>query len=244
MERYTKTVRKVVSYDLVLLSLLLEDLYQPDIETQKKHCPMHPLRKKICYSGGFFGYLADMNVMLAYWNLQDRCRDAQTQAGKPYAFLSSPFAAACARNEEKSRVMQNRMQALWALQQRREPSLQQAANVFGVMVGEVFAVKDDAYAPSLRQLGEALGRFIYLCDAALDLKEDQKKGQYNPFLFLERVPDQALIEDILGIMAQDVWAWYVSLRKEAHENAGIIQNILTKGLFVRYNTKRKQRRTV
>ena len=49
-------------------------------------------------------------------------------------------------------------------------------------MGELLACREDLWSNKLRQMGMALGRYIYLADAAIDYKKDKKKDRYNPFL--------------------------------------------------------------
>ena len=52
-------------------------------------------------------------------------------------------------------------------------------------------------------MGMALGRFIYLMDAAADYRRDQKKNKYNPFLAMGTGEDIAKWEQYLVLeMAQ------------------------------------------
>lgn len=51
-------------------------------------------------------------------------------------------------------------------------------------MAELFTVKADRWTPVLRQFGRSLGKLIYFMDAACDLEEDRKKGQYNPLALL------------------------------------------------------------
>ena len=51
----------------------------------------------------------------------------------------------------------------------------------------------------LRPFGEALGRFIYLLDAVIDLPEDRRHGRYNPLRALPQDADlHALLRMLLG----------------------------------------------
>ena len=43
-------------------------------------------------------------------------------------------------------------------------------------------IRDSLWDARLRPFGEALGRFIYLLDAVIDLPEDLRHGRYNPCL--------------------------------------------------------------
>ena len=49
-------------------------------------------------------------------------------------------------------------------------------------MAELFVYEEDLWSAELRNMGRALGRFIYLLDAMVDYRRDSKKGKYNPFL--------------------------------------------------------------
>ena len=48
-------------------------------------------------------------------------------------------------------------------------------------MAELFVWQEDLWAEDLRQMGMALGRFIYLSDAAIDYPTDCKKHNFNPY---------------------------------------------------------------
>ena len=62
-------------------------------------------------------------------------------------------------------------------------------------MGELLVYREDLWAPKLRAMGMALGRFIYLADAALDLRQDLRRGSYNPWLAMggEVSPEDYLV---------------------------------------------------
>jgi len=94
------------------------------------------------------------------------------------------------------------------------------------------------WAPTLRKMGDALGRYIYLADAAVDYRRDRKKKQYNPFLAMGMDEDW------------DTWEQYLVLAMgrctDAYERLPLVQdkdildNILYSGVWVEY--RRRQRR--
>jgi hypothetical protein len=47
-------------------------------------------------------------------------------------------------------------------------------------MAELLVYREDLWAPTLRQMGFYLGRFIYLADAVADHPRDMKKKKYNP----------------------------------------------------------------
>ena len=81
------------------------------------------------------------------------------------------------------------------------------AGCFGRLMGELLVWKEDLWSETLRQMGNGLGRFIYLADAAVDYAADEKKKKYNPFLAMGRctgcfeklplVQDKAILDNIL-----------------------------------------------
>ena len=48
-------------------------------------------------------------------------------------------------------------------------------------MAEVFAYRDDRWSDTLRHFGAALGRFLYIMDACMDLDSDSIRNRYNPF---------------------------------------------------------------
>ncbi len=55
------------------------------------------------------------------------------------------------------------------------------SGIFGHIMEEIFAYRQDEWERSLRRMGFYLGKFIYLLDAYDDVEEDVKNEDYNPF---------------------------------------------------------------
>ena len=101
------------------------------------------------------------------------------------------------------------MAELGDIEKRREPSPDPGANAFGKLMGEVFVMREDRWAPTLRALGRDLGRFIYLLDAVTDLKRDARRGLYNPVadMAADGTTEEELREILLGLMGEAAAAW-------------------------------------
>mgnify|MGYP002514529258 CR=1 FL=1 len=54
------------------------------------------------------------------------------------------------------------------------------AGCFGDLMAELFVLQEDMWAGDLRAMGQSLGRFIYLLDAAVDYHKDKRRKRYNP----------------------------------------------------------------
>ena len=79
-------------------------------------------------------------------------------------------------------AIESRIAAIAEIERDPAAGLDAPANETGRLLGAVYAWKDDLWAPTLGDMGAALGRFIYVMDAYDDLAEDEKRGRFNPLL--------------------------------------------------------------
>ena len=232
----SQSCRLALSYDMAFLSLLLMSLYEPE-ETGGNHaCVLHPGRSWT--DNAYIRYGADMNVALAYYNARDDFEDEGKITskllcnvfGKELNRIQNTYPRQCSAIEESIR-------ALSALEKENCPNPDLPAGCFGKLMGELLVYEEDLWAPTLRKLGEALGRYIYLADAAIDYRRDKKKKQYNPFLAMGMGEDW------------DAWEQYLVLAMsrctDAYERLPLVQdkdildNILYSGIWTQY--RRQQR---
>ena len=200
-QRHGFSGRLTLTYDMTFLVLLLSALYEADEERGMEVCPAHPLRKHFYWQTRYTEYAADMNVVLAYNN----CRDDWQDDGSALKYweaeaLSARCAAVRARWPRQCAAIEQCMAELSAIEQADTGDPDAAANCFGRLMGELF-VTDDLWDARLRPFGEALGRFIYLLDAVIDLPEDLRHGRYNP---LRTLPNLAFgAGEIVGLMGRN-----------------------------------------
>ena len=97
------------------------------------------------------------------------------------------------------------------------------------------------------QLLYHLGRWVYLVDAADDLKEDLKTGSYNPLVLRFRVQDGALSEEdrqqLAGTLDGSVRAMAAAfepvLRAAVYEGLYIVGAAVLNGTFHRRRRERQ-----
>ena len=70
-EYHGQISRLTLTYDMTFLAVLLNGLYESEISEEKHFCAPHPLKKHLCYRNEITAYVADMNVLLSYYNLLD-----------------------------------------------------------------------------------------------------------------------------------------------------------------------------
>ena len=129
--------------------------------------------------------------------------------------------------------MEAHLTALRAMEQNREPSADRVADIFGSLLGDVFAL---GYEGDLREraarIGYHLGRWIYFADALDDLEGDRKRGRYNPFL-LAREQGDFDPERLQSAMLLDLMAAHQALDRIEGGDAGvraILHNMLEMGM--------------
>ena len=151
---------------------------------------IHPLQKRTWVDNEFISYAAHMNVALAYFKAKDDIADDGKVSAK---ILSGIFGKNLPPIREKfprqCDAMERCIRELTALERENCGNPDLPAGCFGRLMGELLVYREDFWAPTLRELGQALGRFIYLLDAMADYRRDSRKNKYNPFLAMGTGPD-------------------------------------------------------
>ena len=232
-EQSGQIARLGLSYDMAFLALLLMSLYEPEEVSGKNRCLVHPVKRHSWVDNPHVRYCADMNVALAYYNCLDDWQDDKKQTARWMAqALESRLPAIEGRWPRQCAAIRECLEKLAALEKDGCANPDQPAGVFGELMGELLVYEEDLWAPTLRQLGQALGRFIYLMDAALDYDKDKRKGKYNPYLAMGTGKNMARWEEYLVLTMGRATAWYEKL--PLVQDKPLLDNILYSGVWVSY----------
>ena len=189
-ERSSQTARLSLSYDMAFLALLLMSLYEPEEDSGKKACGLHPIKPRPWVDNTYIRYAADMNVALAYYKALDDVQDDGSTTGKlAAAVLGKSLPEIEHQYPRQCKAMADCIARLSQLEKENCQNPDLPANCFGQLMGELLVYEEDMWSSTLRQMGISLGRFIYLLDAAVDFRKDKKKGKYNPFLAMSDTRD-------------------------------------------------------
>ena len=234
--RATQTARRGLSYHMAFLALLLMSLYEPEEERGALRCAAHPLRRREWIDNEYVRYAADMNVALSYYNLMD---DWQEDSKFSARLLAESFQKALreiqARYGRQCRAISDCIQQLSALEKVNCPNPDEPAACFGHLMAELLVYREDLWAPTLRQVGFHLGRFIYMADAAVDYRRDKRKQKYNPFLAMGTGEDWARWEEYLVLAMGRCTANYEKL--PLLQDKALLDNILYSGVWVNFRGK-------
>lgn len=182
--RYGLAARFILNYDFTFLTILLSDGKEGCAPCAR--CPAHPLKKR-CYrpTDTAMELAADESVILAYWQLRDGVSDQGFWKGLKYRFLSRLLRGAYQKASRARPAFdastREHLQKLSDLERANSQSMDQAADTFAALLsGAAMEVDDPVRQRVLEQMLYHLGRWVYLVDAADDLKKDAASGDYNP----------------------------------------------------------------
>ncbi len=232
--------RIALSYDMAFLAALLMSLYEPEEETGSRACALHPVKPRSWVDNPCIQYAADMNVALSYYNFLD---DWQDDGKRSARLLAELFSRNLPRIEERyprqCQAIRRCIAALSRLEKENCPNPDACAACFGELMGEILTYQEDLWAPELRQMGQALGRFIYLLDGALDYDKDAKKGKYNPYLAMGTGKDWPRWEEYLVLTMGRTTAFYEKL--PLVQDKALLDNILYSGVWVNYRRRGQEK---
>ena len=228
-----------LSYDMAFLAVLLMSLYEPSEQNGNNRCLIHPITRRDWIDNEFVRYAADMNVALAYYNCLDDWQDDGKRSAKWLAEAYEKHLPDIeTRWPRQCRVIRDSLENLSAFEKGNCSNPDEPAGAFGELMGELLAVKEDLWSQTLRKMGNALGRFIYLLDAELDYDKDRHQGKYNPFLAKGEDKDWAKWEDYLVLTMGRCTAEFEKL--PLVQDKPLLDNILYSGVWVNYRRKRKE----
>ena len=241
-ERYGKRGQMTLSYDMTFLALLLSSLYEPETDSGYRRCIAHPVQKHFYRQNEFTDYAADMNLLLSYEKCLDDWNDEhKTKKRVMAAFLKSRNQKVYERYPEKIDKICECMDRIHAYEKTKSQNIDEVAGVFGEIMAEIFAYRQDEWEETLRRMGFFFGKFIYLMDAYEDIETDLKQGTYNPFFAVYKQEDfeEKAGQILLMMMAECSKAYE---RLPIVENTQILRNILYSGVWSKYDQVKQKRK--
>ena len=244
-KRYGCTAQMTLSYDMTFLVLLEMAMAKDCVGFRKARCPYNPVKKRLCCSENpALDRCADASVLLVYHKMRDTIADG--------GFWSRSFARvalwpasrhrrrAAHYQPEIDKAMAQYVAQQTTIEDARSASLDAAAEPTAVLLSFLCAQTsaDEHAREVLERFGYCLGRWIYLMDAADDLVEDSRSGNYNPLLAAYK--DEPITEELLTACRERVkLSLNASLAEckaaydllEIHHFDGILRNILEFGMM-------------
>lgn len=234
-EQYGIRGQLTLSYDMTFLIILLTGLYEPDTQKETVSCIAHPFGKHAAYTNEYTEYAASVNLILTYYKYKDDWADEHRQKSYIAARLLTPHMQKIYKKyPTKVTKVSAELKKIAALEKKDEQNIDRIAGLFGNIMAELFAYRQDEWEASLRRIGFFLGKFIYLMDAYEDVADDIRSGSYNPFKESFR-NDPEFAEhcrQLLTLMMAECSREFEKMPILLH--ADILRNILYSGVWCRY----------
>ena len=229
--------RLLLNYDCAFLAALLDGL-SGNGKMRLARCPFKPVLKKrpFAESSPVMRFAAAMNVLLAYYKLEDDKHDEKNVSAYAMGTVFKRAARRAAkRYPELDERIKNRLSELNTLEAENCADIDLVANASARLLADAVdaaPIADLREKRALYSLSFNIGRWIYLADAWHDRERDLKKGDYNVFnitncdikrarMLLEVALDQAsLAYDLLDIRS----------------NRGLLDNVIYIGCFEKTKT--------
>lgn len=240
-KRYGRSGQLTLSYDMTFVLILLTALYEPETMRDTCKCIAHPFEKHEIRTNLFTEYVADMNVLFSYYKCLDDWEDEKKLHRLVFAkVLEGKTKKQKVFYQDKLRKINLLMHDLSNAEKENCQDIDKVSGLWGKVMAEIVACREDEWTDNLRALGYQLGKFIYLLDAYEDIEEDIKKKRYNP---LKEHFDKADFEQdcrtVLTMLMAQCCKEFEQL--PILENVEILRNILYSGVWCRYETVREKR---
>ena len=179
--------RLTLSYDFTFFAAVRMILEGAEPAFTPMRCPAHPMSRRLTVEPHpALAFSASLSAAMADAKTDDDLAD-ERGVSRVKPILRKPFTASMSRRAAKrlpsdtDREIADRLALLGEAERAGCPSLDETAGLFGGLLGFLFALGLDGERADLAsRIGEAVGRFVYLCDAADDLPDDVRRGRYNP----------------------------------------------------------------
>lgn len=177
----SQITRLCTNYDVTFYNVLLHSLADEKVKFERKLCAYNGKKKVVVDADEMSRKMADIAVMLVYYNAEDDVTDGKKSRILIKWRLALRKSKAAKRLPEIDKLMKDSFAALNALEKDNCDSIDRVADCFASLMRDItreLIPTDDTIDTFMYNLG----RFVYLLDAVDDVEKDQKKKRYNPLL--------------------------------------------------------------
>lgn len=173
--------RLCTNYDVTFYNVLLHSLTSTPVQFERKLCAYNGKKKVVVKTDDLSKKIADIAVMLVYYNLEDDVYDGKKSRAILKNMLAPRKKKAAKRLGEIDIIMQKSFADLRKAESEKCDSIDKVADTFATLMRDMtrHLIKTD---DNIDAFCYNLGRLIYLLDAVDDVEKDSKSGEYNPLV--------------------------------------------------------------
>ncbi len=205
--------RFTLSYDFTFLAMLDIAINEKRIKISKQRCIAHPFKKTVCAEcTSDMSYTANATVISLYHKLRDDSHDSGIKrkiiSRAMLPFIKKHYLKSKAKYPELVEIVEQQMKRQFEIEKDKCVSLDLAGEPTALIMSAIAAeISDDVEIKKhLSRIGYLLGRYVYFCDALADLKDDYKKGNYNPLILqgITNIDDEDQKSHIIDIATDTI----------------------------------------
>ena len=145
-EDYGFMGQMTLTYDMTFAVILLTSLYESTAETERHRCKVHPVKKQLMLKNEITSYAAAMNVLLAYYHMEDDWQDER----KVSSFLAKSLVRGKAEKiirqyPRQSSAIRSALEELAQCEREESTDIDRTAGCFGKLMEELFVYREDAW---------------------------------------------------------------------------------------------------
>jgi hypothetical protein len=157
-----------------------------ELGSSMRRCIAHPMKKRCMLNdNSAIEYTARAFAILSYYKMQDDLSD-EGLGKRMLVSATRPILSSAKRKADLkplADIVKDRLGKISEIERERRPSIDEPAELFGELLGEIFAYGLEGSDRLVTyECGFHLGKFILLADAIDDYQSDLKNGKYNPFV--------------------------------------------------------------
>lgn len=269
-KRHGKLCGLTLSYDSAFFAVLLTALYEPENIRKNSTCIIHPYKKHIQLENPYIDYVADMNLVLAYYKCMDDYYDDSNYAKLGYGnLIKSEVKKIKKKFPKKVQVIKEGIRELSYLETKKCNDIDRLSGVFGDIMKEITNISPDElcidgyvydneeWCNHLGRIGYFVGKYIYILDAYDDIEKDIKSKNFNPFIErfkreeifcsnaneLEIIVDYEYLEDYVKKILMMTASEIASAfeRLPIVKEVDILRNIIYSGIWTKFWNINKRR---
>lgn len=227
--RYGPFARFALNYDTTFYAMLALSVHADELEFSPGRCSFNPTKKCLNCRHAALDFAADAGILMAYYKWRDKLEDSSFGMRLLWSLLGLFFLwagrKAKRRAPEAERIIRTAVTAQRMVETGNgaPPGIDASAHPSAHALGALCAVLNEEWY----RLGYLLGRWVYLMDAADDLAEDEKHGQFNPFFGADSDPWECVAATEAEL--RNCWA-EVGGTEEFPVFYPVLDNIFTLGL--------------
>ncbi|MEG2274053.1 MAG: DUF5685 family protein [Clostridia bacterium] len=173
--------RLCTNYDTTFFNVLLHSISKQEVKIERKMCFINGRKKPIVVADDLTLKVADISVLLVYYNAEDDVTDGKKSRLMVKWRLSLRKRAAAKRLPKIDKLMKDSFSTLNKLEKEKSKNIDMVADCFASLMRDITReiVKTD---DTIDTFTYNLGRLVYLFDAVDDIQKDTEKKRYNPIL--------------------------------------------------------------